>query len=224
MKCSVVRTTHRARFCICLVVLIFTSPVVPCEAGSWVRAQWVADGDTIVLQDGRHVRYIGIDTPEIDHENHRAEPMGHEARSMNRKLVTGWQLRLVYDREKTDRYGRTLAYVFRSDGLFLNAELVRRGYGHVLYCIPNTGKGKLLLSAQREAMGRGRGLWRGVKKNENPSTPYWGNRKSMRFHAPGCPKGESIFQKNRVRLKNQWEAFWAGYAPARGCIEFPERE
>ena len=188
---------------------------------SWVMAKWVADGDTIILNDGRHVRYIGIDTPEIDHKNHRAEPMGDEAQSMNRQLVDGWKLRLVYDREKTDRYGRTLAYVYRGDGLFVNAELLKRGYAHVLYHFPNIGKEKILLSAQRVAMEHGRGIWQRVKKDPQQPHSYLGNRRSRRFHAHDCPMGKRISEKNRIWLKDQWAGFWSGYAPARECIDFP---
>lgn len=208
--------------CIGLVVLIIAASVVSGDANAWVMAKWVVDGDTIVLQDGRHVRYTGIDTPEIDHKNHRAAPMGYEAQSMNRQLVEGWHLRLVYDREKTDRYGRTLAYVYRSDGLFVNAELLKQGYAYVLYRFPNTSKEEILLSAQRDAMGKGRGIWQTVKKNQKTPHAYLGNRRSRRFHAHDCLKGKSMSEKNRAWLNNQWTAFWAGYAPARECIEFPK--
>ena len=167
------------------------------------------------------MRYIGINTPEIDHERHRAAPMSVEARSRNRELVEGWRLRLVYDQEKKDRYGRTLAYVYRRDGLFVNAELLKEGYAHVLYRFPNTAKTKILLSAQREAMEKGRGLWQLVGKNNRPGHAYLGNRRSMRFHTHDCPMGKTMSPKNRVQLKNQWAAFWSGYAPASGCIDFP---
>jgi len=194
------------------------------QAGSWNIVKWVTDGDTIVLADGRHVRYIGIDAPEIDHANNRAEPMGYEARSFNRQLVDGQRIRLEYDREKKDRYGRTLAYVFRSDGLFVNAELLRKGYGHVLCRFPNIAGESALLEAQRHAMGQGRGIWKRVDKNERPVHAYLGNRRSKRFHVFGCPNGERISPKNRIWLPNQWAAFWQGYAPARECVVFPPED
>ena len=209
------------RCCLTLILLGLTIPMVACAANAWVLAKWVVDGDTIILQDGRHVRYIGIDTPEIEHKNHPAEPLGDDARSLNRLLVEGWRLRLVYDREKTDRYGRTLAYVFRSDGLFVNAELLKHGVAHVLTLFPNTSQVKILLTAQRDAMLAGRGFWQFVKKDERPAHAYLGNRNSMRFHAHNCSKGKEMSKKNRVRLKNQWAAFWSGYAPARECVDFP---
>lgn len=224
MKAWFVRTGDRIGRCIGAVLLILAVWVVSGGADPWVTADWVADGDTIILQDGRHLRYIGIDTPEIDHKNHRAAPMGYEAQAMNRQLVDGWQLQLVFDREKKDRYGRTLAYVYRSDGLFINVELLKQGYAHVLYRSPNTSKEKILLTAQRDAMASGRGIWQWVKKDEKPPQAYLGNRRSRRFHAHDCPMGQKMSARNRVRLKNQWSAFWSGYAPAKECIEFPKGE
>jgi micrococcal nuclease len=206
----------------CLLILLVMIALAANAADSvWVRVKWVADGDTVILHDGRHVRYIGIDTPEIEHQNQRAEPMADLARSTNRQLVEGWRLRLVLDREQTDRYGRTLAYVYRSDGLLVNAELIKKGCAHVLYQWPNTDKAQLLLSVQREAMKAGLGIWRHVQKDEKPIQPYRGNRSSKRFHAHDCPMGKTMAKKNQVWLKNQWAAFWEGYSPARECINFP---
>jgi micrococcal nuclease len=191
------------------------------DRSGWVEVKWVADGDTIVLKDGRHVRYIGIDAPETAHHQQRGEPMANQARSANRQFVEGWRLRLVFDQEKTDRYGRTLAYVYRSDGLFVNAELVKTGCAHVYYQWPNTSQRAVLLANQRKAMKKGLGIWQYIEKNEIPNKPYRGNRRSKRFHRHDCPKGKTMSSQNQVRLKNQWAAFWAGFSPARGCIAFP---
>ncbi|MGA6925772.1 MAG: thermonuclease family protein [Desulfosarcina sp.] len=210
---------------VCLTLILLTVAIAgqAADRRTWVKTRWVVDGDTIVLADGQHVRYIGIDTPEIEHREQPAEPMGDQAGSVNRQLVDGWQLRLVYDREKKDRYGRTLAFVYRSDGLFVNAELLKRGCAFVLYRFPNTANKAILLSAQREAMGQGRGIWAHVDKADHPFQAYLGNRRSRRFHAHDCKMGQKISRKNRVRFENQWAAFWAGYAPARECIAFPAK-
>jgi micrococcal nuclease len=204
-----------------LILLLLAASTASGNADAWVRAEWVADGDTIILQDGRHVRYTGIDTPEIDYQNNRAAPMGYAARSMNRQWVEGWPLRLVYDREKMDRHGRILAYVYRSDGLFVNAELLKEGYAYVLYRFPNISKADDLLTVQRSAMQSGRGIWKFVKKDAQPTHAYLGNRRSRRFHTHDCPMGKNMSAKNRVGLENEWAAFWSGYSPAKECIEFP---
>jgi micrococcal nuclease len=194
------------------------------SAQNWVAVRWVADGDTIVLKDGRRVRYIGIDTPEVAHEDRPAEPMGEAAKSFNRKLVWERRIRLEMDRDRKDRYGRILAYVVREDGLFVNAELLRRGFAHVLYRFPNTARAGELLAVQREAMAQGRGIWRRIRKDERPVHAYLGNRRSKRFHVYDCPRGNRMSAENRIWLKNQWAAFWEGYAPAKGCIVFPPED
>jgi micrococcal nuclease len=224
MKQTTFNTKTGIRVGLAALFLILAVAAVCVHAQSWVKVRWVADGDTVILQDGRHVRYIGIDTPEIAHPDQAAQPMSYAARAANRRLVEGWRLRLVYDHEKKDRYGRTLAYVYRSDGLFVNADLVRRGLAHVLYRFPNTAHAAKLLSLQRQAMKARKGIWRLVKKNASPPRAYLGNRHSMRFHAPDCPLGKKIAHRHRVYLRNQWTAFWQGYAPAKGCVVFPPAE
>jgi micrococcal nuclease len=204
-----------------ILFLLLPVSINSCEAIDWGIVDYVPDGDTIILKDGRHVRYIGIDTPEIDRENQRATPMGYEARSLNRKLVQGQRLKIVTDRERYDHYGRILAYVFREDGLFINAELVKAGVAFCLYRYPNTSESKKLLSLQKEAMSKGRGLWKRVDRNEKPPHGYLGNKRSKRFHTHDCENGRKMSQKNRFWLKNRWEAFWQGYSPAKGCVEFP---
>ena len=208
------------------VIGLFLLLLAACGAAaadsSWVTVRWIADGDTVFLQDGRSVRYIGIDTPERARDQQKAEFMAHEARSINRQLVEGWPLRLEYDRQRSDRYQRVLAYVYRrDDGLFINAELVRQGVAHVLHQAPNTKMETTLIILQREAMAERRGIWRGVDRDEKPIHPYRGNRRSKRFHAHACSLGKSIASRNRIVFSSQWAAFWEGYAPASECIDFP---
>ena len=187
----------------------------PSGNADWVTVKYVNDGDTILLSDGRRVRYIGIDTPEIDHENNRAEAFGYQAREVNRKLVTPDTIRLEVDREPQDRYGRTLAYVYLSDGTLVNTEMLRAGLAVVFYKRPNTRLFSKMLAVQREAMVAGRGLWKTARADR---TAVVGNRNSMRFHLPSCPAVRQMRPKNRVAFKKKWDAFWDGYSPARDCI------
>src|SRR5919106_2430176 len=87
----------------------------------------VVDGDTVEVRiaGGRdEVRYIGIDTPETVKPGEPVQCFGHRASAANRRLVEGRRVRLVFDRERRDVYGRLLAYVYVR-GRFVNAELVR---------------------------------------------------------------------------------------------------
>ena len=121
----------------------------------------VTDGDTIRLTDGSRVRLIGIDTPEVSGPYTEAECFGREASEFLAKLLEpGDEVRLVFDDEHQDRYGRLLAYVYRaSDGLFINAEIVRKGYARLDPVEPNTSHRALFARLARKAENKDRGLW-----------------------------------------------------------------
>jgi micrococcal nuclease len=123
----------------------------------------VVDGDTIrVVQDGREepVRYIGVDTPETVKPGSPVECFGKAASRANERLVEGERVRLVEDLEARDRYGRRLAYVYRvSDGLFVNAELVRRGFATPLAVPPNVAHADEFAELAARARRNRRGLW-----------------------------------------------------------------
>lgn len=124
----------------------------------------VVDGDTIHVKLGERVekvRYIGVDTPEIQHPTRGEEPGGRQAAEVNRRLAGGQRVRLELDVQARDRHGRLLAYVWVGD-LMVNAELVRLGYAQVITVPPNVRHRELLAKLQREAREAGRGLWRGV--------------------------------------------------------------
>ncbi len=121
----------------------------------------VVDGDTIEVDyNGREedVRYIGIDTPESVAPDRPVECYGHRASDFNASLVDGETVRLVFDAELRDRYGRLLAYVYVGE-LFVNAELVERGFAQTLEIEPNTAKAGELSRLEVAASAQGRGLW-----------------------------------------------------------------
>jgi micrococcal nuclease len=122
----------------------------------------VLDGDTVELVGGELVRYLMVDTPELD----RDECFAAEAAKANADLVLGKPIELRYDRLCQDDYGRWLAYVSVA-GREVNRLLVERGYACVL-SIPPNGADHLedLLSVQASARAHRRGLW-----NSCPSHP-----------------------------------------------------
>jgi micrococcal nuclease len=124
------------------------------------RVERVVDGDTIVLAGGERVRYIGVDTPETVKPRTPVQCFGRKASAANHRLVDGERVRLVADAEPRDRYGRMLAYVYRaSDGLFINAELVRGGYATPLTIAPNVRHAEQFVALAGKARRAGRGLW-----------------------------------------------------------------
>ena len=133
-----------------------------------VTVRRAIDGDTVELRDGRLLRYIGIDTPEVRRREggrwvEDPEPFGRIATEANRGLVDGQSVRLEYDVERFDRYGRTLAYVYvtRPDGetILVNEWLVREGLAQPMTIPPNVKHADRFRAAAAEARTAHRGLW-----------------------------------------------------------------
>lgn len=121
----------------------------------------VVDGDTIVVDDGERIRFTGIDTPETVKLGSPIECFGKAAsRRMTTLLPEGTAVRLVRDADETDRYDRTLSYVYRlDDGLFVNAAMVRDGYAYAYTVPPNVAHAAEFVALQAEARAAERGLW-----------------------------------------------------------------
>lgn len=157
-----------------------------------VRVERVVDGDTIRLADGRSVRYIGVNTPEVHHPKLGEQPGGREATAENKKLVEGRNVRLEYDVERFDRYGRTLAYVFVGNKM-VNAEMVRRGYAQTMTIPPNVKHTDLFLRLEREARAAKRGLWRDGRLAA-------AGEKQRAAKAPPQPLGRARLARNALLL------------------------
>lgn len=124
----------------------------------------VVDGDTFWIDDstekGKKIRLIGIDAPEVKSTPRKqAGHYGKEARAYLAKLLSNEKVRLEYDVDHIDRYGRTLAYAYLRDGTFINAELVKRGYATVMTVPPNVKFSAEFVELQRKARENHRGLW-----------------------------------------------------------------
>jgi micrococcal nuclease len=198
------RWTFDVRCSILLIFLILLTNAGYSSAETLYTVQWVNDGDTIILTNGKRVRYIGIDAPEIDHDKQGAQPFGHAAKTFNKQMVLNRKIRIDFDLERQDRYGRLLAYIFLPDGIFLNEHMLQNGYAFFLFRKPNLKYNQRLLKAQQEAMKARKGLWNGWNEQKKR---YVGNRNSRRFHMESCPHARNIKWKNRTYFSTKWEAF-----------------
>ena len=121
------------------------------------RVTYVVDGDTIDVEGGRRIRYIGIDTPEM------TKCFGEAAKEENRRLLDGKTVRLVGDVSEKDSYGRLLRYVYVGD-MFVNDTLVRQGFARAEPVKPDTLFASQFYAAQTEAKQENRGLWQACQK------------------------------------------------------------
>lgn len=123
----------------------------------------VIDGDTIDVRVGREVirvRLLGIDTPETKDPRRPVQCFGPEAASRTKQLLPpGTIVRLEADRETHDVFGRTLAHVYREDGLFVNLALLSEGFADVLVIAPNGAHSSEFRDAVAAARTAQKGLW-----------------------------------------------------------------
>ncbi|EQB63687.1 MAG: Nuclease (SNase protein) [candidate division Zixibacteria bacterium RBG-1] len=172
-----------------------------------IKVKEVIDGDTIVLESGEHFRYVGIDTPEKD------QPFYLEAKELNQKLVESKEIRIEFDLQRKDKYGRTLAYVYVGE-TFVNAELVRNGLANLYTVPPNVKHTEYFLKLQSEAKEKKLGIWSEAKK---PEKNYLARRGSKRFHRPSCTVILSAPQKDLIIFKTKDQALKQGFSPCKIC-------
>jgi micrococcal nuclease len=141
---------HVIKAFILLYLLLITSGLAFSQETG--KVQKVYDGDTVLLSDGRKVRYLGINSPEWQ------EPFYLKAKRLNELLVVGKDIRLEFDKERVDKYGRLLAYVYVGDQM-VNAKLIEDGFAHAFFIPPNRKYNALLLKLQADARERKLGMW-----------------------------------------------------------------
>lgn len=204
---------------ILLALLLLTSLLFTIASVDATLVKRVVDGDTIELAEGTKVRYLGIDTPEAVHPSKPVEFMGKEASELNRQLVEGKDVRLEFDVQRTDKYGRTLAYVY-VDTIFVNAELVKRGFAQVLTIPPNVKYSDVFLRLQREARELKTGLWndtaRVAWRSPSPDTDpkkLYITRTGKRYHQGNC----KYLAKSAIEITLK-EAKEKGYTPCLVCL------
>jgi micrococcal nuclease len=207
-----------------LSVTIILALVSFADAGSTAKVKKVFDGDTILLENGVSIRYIGVDAPETHHPRKPPGRLGPEATEFNRQLVAGREVRLEYGARQKDKYGRTLAYVYSGD-TFVNEAILRAGlaiaYGHD----PENKYSDLFLEAEKEARDAGKGIWGLPLKypeKEYVASKYKKpieNKLEPRrvFHRTGCKHARDIYKRNKMFFKTINEALDAGFRPCAVC-------
>lgn len=174
--------------------------------------KFVPDGDTIILKSGEIIRYIGVDTPEINHgKKEKPQKFSKEAREFNKKITKGQKLKIVFGEKRKDRFKRVLGYVYLEDGRMVNNEILKNGMGWFYHHKDNKKFYSRLLKSQNNALGRNKGIWEVISKIEKPVVL---NKKSLRFHALECKNIKA--SKNKVKVI---DAFKKGYSPSRECIK-----
>ena len=202
-------------------------------AGTVLR---VVDGDTLVVQIGgsaEKVRLVGVDTPESVDPRRPVQYFGKEAAGFTRGLADGKRVALRGEAGtgNRDKYGRLLRYVFLPDGVLLNAEIIRQGYGHAYLRYP-FARMEEFRALEHQARDRGLGLWAGGPLPVRPAQAsahggtigraegrevFVGSVRSRLYHRPACEWARRIAPANRIPFRSAEEARDAGYTPCRVC-------
>jgi micrococcal nuclease len=139
-------------------------PVLPLEGLTALgesKVVSVIDGDTLLLEDGREVRLVGIQAPKLPlgRPNFPAWPLADKAKAALERLTQGQTLKLFAGGATMDRHGRTLAQLQREDGVWIQATLIQSGMARAYSFPDNRALAPELLAYEREARGAKRGIW-----------------------------------------------------------------
>ncbi len=141
------------------------TPPTPVPDPGLFKIVRVIDGDTVELESGQKVRYIGVDTPETKSPTKGVQCFGREAKAKNKELVEGKYVKLEKDISETDRYGRLLRYVYlplpnsTNEAVFINKYLVKNGYAHAATFPPDVRFSEEFTEDERIARENNLGLW-----------------------------------------------------------------
>ena len=177
----------------------------------------VIDGDTVnITYEGEKtsVRLIGVDTPETVHPSKPIEPYGKEATAFLKNLLKAESVYLRFDKEKTDKYDRLLAYLYRApDGLFVNLEIVRQGYGRAYTEYPFKHMALFEHYGTRaEASEKGLyGIPLTAEPEETPSETVYITRTGSKYHKAGC----RYLRSSKIPIS--LEKAKASYGPCSRC-------
>jgi micrococcal nuclease len=187
-----------------------------------VMVDYVIDGDTVVLEDHRKVRLIGINAPEQESNNRAAQPYAVEARLALQQLVHGKWVRLIEGSDAVDRYGRTLAYIELEDGTDVQELMLTRGYAAFVAISPNFARITKYMQVEQISRDQSLGIWSFpgfVLRSPVSQVQFTGGfavidsivsrvRKSAKYHIFDLGSGMSV----RI-AKRSWQLYWNSALP-----------
>lgn len=173
-----------------------------------IIVEQVLDGDTFFLSDGGQIRLIGVDTPE------EGRPFFKGARVFAESMLLGEEVRIEYDTEPVDRYGRRLVYLY-VDSILYNKLVIDSGFASVYLFEKNQRLAGQLILAQRDARLSKVGIW--SLPDPTPEDHYISPFGSFRFHRPLCPNIKTTDLSRARRFKTRGEPLDIGLSSCRTC-------
>ena len=201
----------KCKITLCLVLLLLICQPLRAEQLVVIK---VFTGELIKLSGGERVRYIGVDAPG------EGNFFFEDARLANKKLVEQKKITIEYDtRKNSDK--DLLGYVYAGD-TFVNAQLLKNGFGIAYIVPPNQKYAGLFISLQKEARKKRRGIW--AFEDPNDEAYYIASKGSRKFHRPGCRFARELSFDKRVIFRTRDEALSKGYSQDWRCNPLFKRQ
>lgn len=180
----------------------------------------VIDGDTIIVKRKKKkykVRLLGVDAPESVHPvTGKNDKCGDRASRYTKKKLLNKKVTLEYGKDKYDRFGRWLAYVYIKKKMF-NKMLISAGHAKVLFFKPNTKYKKIFLDLEFEAKIKNKGLWKYESVDGTHSCTFVGVISTGKFHRSNCGYLTNTKEDNHVQFDNKKQAIELGYVACKIC-------
>ncbi len=205
------------------------------ESGQGI-IKFIYDGDTVQLTDGRKIRLLGIDTPEINHRRGHAEPFARTALKRLQELIPrGTRVILQTDRELHDRYQRLLAHLRRADGLNPALTLLDEGLATLLVIPPNSAAATCFAAAERRARNASKGLWDLPRYQPVPASQLSRSANADGFHVASgqvtrisaSRRFHYLYFGNHLAVrisKHEWQQYFvAPFGPLWPGAKFPRQ-
>jgi micrococcal nuclease len=175
----------------------------------------IMSGESIKLSTNAKVRYSGVDAPA------KGDFFFEECRQANTKLVGGKQITIEYDVRRKDGNEYLLGYVYAGD-VFVNAQILKNGFGIAYIVPPNQKYTGLFISLQKEARKLHRGIW--AFEDPQDEAYYIASKGSRKFHRPGCRLARDLSFDKRVIFRTKDEALDKGYSQDWRCNPLFKRQ
>jgi micrococcal nuclease len=174
----------------------------------------IIDGDTVVLDSGDTLKYLGISAPRLKKNEGGPEFFSREAARQNKSFVLMKKVHLEFEGPKKDAEGRLLAYVFVKK-TFVNGEMVKLGCAKAASPSFNGKYRTIIAEYEKRASDKSLGLWQENKVKVDPY--YVGNKRTYVFHKPSCPIAGKIPEKSRIIFRTRTDPISVGFVPCKTC-------
>jgi micrococcal nuclease len=205
-------------------IIFFTIPTAQAAEKQAVFVQEVITGDTLRLEGGNTLKYIGLQAPPLQSRIPLIREYGSEALEFNKKIVGGKKVLIEWGSQIRDNQRDLLGYVYLEDGTFVNQEILRAGHAKVKIIPPNIKHAAAFRKFELEARRNKSGLWK--KEPENPflKSEYIGEKNTKIYYLPNSPELDRIPQAGLVTFQSRVQAKAAGYRACFTCSESAESE